>query len=196
MGVGFYETTYIMVVLEIKKFGCPVLRKKGAPVEVVTDETRKLIDEMFETMYAEEGIGLAAPQVGVSWRLVVLDVGPHDLSVKPMVLINPDVIWTAGEFVGEEGCLSLPGIAGDVKRPAQVRVSALDRDGSAFEVALDGIAAKAVQHEIDHLNGVLVVDHFSTIRRNLLRGQLRRLQREGKRQDPASRHVEKAGNNG
>lgn len=185
-----------MAVLEIKKFGCLVLRKKGAPFEVVTDETRKLIDEMFETMYAEEGIGLAAPQVGVSRRLAVLDVAPHDPLAKSMVLINPNVIWTAGEFVGEEGCLSLPGIAGDVKRPAQVRVSALDRDGSAFEVALDGIAAKVVQHEIDHLNGVLVIDRFSTIRRNLLRGQLRRLQREGKRQDSAFRHVEKAGNNG
>ena len=178
------EQYFYMALLEIKKFGCPVLRKKGTPVEGLTDEMRCLIEDMFETMYAEEGIGLAAPQVGVTSRLVVLDVGPHDPSQEPMVLINPKVVWSAGEFVGEEGCLSLPGIAGDVKRPEKVRVSALNREGGAFEVEGDGIMAKVLQHEIDHLDGVLVIDHFSTIRRNLLRGQLRRLQREGKRQTP------------
>ena len=171
-----------MALLEVKKLGCPVLRKKCQPVAQVTDEVRQLVDDMFETMYAEEGIGLAAPQVGVCQRLLVLDVGPHDPLAEALAFINPQILGSDGEFVGEEGCLSLPGIAGDVKRPEQVRVAALGRDGTAFEMDLAGMAAKVLQHEVDHLDGVLVIDHFSAIRRNLLRGQLKRLVREGKRQ--------------
>lgn len=171
-----------MALLEIKKFGCPTLRKSCAPVAAVTDDVRQLIDDMFDTMYEAEGIGLAAPQVGVTDRLLVLDVRPHDPTAEPLVCINPELLWTAGAFTGEEGCLSLPGIAADVTRPAQVRVRALDRDGQAFEMDLDGMSAKALQHEVDHLDGVLVLDHFSTIRRNLMRGQLRKLQKTGKKQ--------------
>ena len=181
-----------MALLEIKKFGCETLRKTCAPVRDVTDEMRRLFDDMFETMYVAEGIGLAAPQIGVSERFLVLDVRPHDPAVEPRVFINPEIIWSAGEFVGEEGCLSLPGIAGDVKRAAQVHVRALDRDGQVFEMRLEGIAAKALQHEIDHLDGMLVIDRFSTIKRNLVRGQLRRLQRVGKRQAPGIAYVEMA----
>ncbi len=158
-------------------------------VEAVTEGVGRLIDDMFDTMYAREGIGLAGPQVGVSQRVLVLDVGPHDASARPMALVNPKVIWSEGEGVGEEGCLSLPGIAGDVKRAAQVRVAALDREGTPFEMALDGIASRAAQHEVDHLDGILVIDRFSTVRRNLLRGQLRRLKREGGRQDPGPVYV-------
>ena len=171
-----------MALLEIKKFGCPTLRQKASPVQDVNDDLRRLVEDMFETMYDAEGIGLAAQQVGFTERLLILDVRPHDPSKQPLVFINPEILWAEGEFVGEEGCLSLPGIAGDVKRPAQVRVRALDRDGQEFEMDLDGIGAKALQHEIDHLDGVLVLEHFSAIKRNLLRGQLRRLQREGKAQ--------------
>ena len=171
-----------MALLEIKKFGCPTLRKMCSPVVEVTEEIRRLIVDMFETMYEAEGIGLAAPQVGVTERLLVLDVRPHDPTAEPRVFINPEILWSAGEFVGEEGCLSLPGISGDVKRPAQVHVRARDRDGHMFEILLDGIAAKALQHEVDHLDGILVLEHFSTIRRNLIRGQLRKLQRTGKTQ--------------
>ena len=101
-----------------------------------------------------------------------------------MALINPRIVWTAGEIVGEEGCLSLPGIAGDVKRAAQVKIEALDRDGALQTMDLDGIASRAAQHEIDHLDGVLVIERFSTIRRNLLRNQLKKLRREGVDQDP------------
>lgn len=171
-----------MALLEIKKFGCPTLRKSCLPVAEVTGNIRQLIDNMFDTMYEAEGIGLAAPQVGVTDRLLVLDVRPHDPMAEPLVCINPELLWTAGEFTGEEGCLSLPGIAADVTRPAQVRVRALDRDGQQFEMDLDGMCAKALQHEVDHLDGVLVLDLFSTIRRNLMRGQLRRLQKIGKKQ--------------
>lgn len=182
----------VMALLEIKKFGCATLRKKATPIHEVNDDVRQLIDDMFETMYDAEGIGLAAQQVGFTERLLILDVRPHDPTSEPLVFINPEILWAEGEFVGEEGCLSLPGIAGEVKRPAQVRVRALDRDGREFEMNLDGMGAKALQHEVDHLDGVLVLEHFSAIKRNLLRGQLRRLQREGKQQALGLTHVEKS----
>ena len=171
-----------MALFEIKKFGCPSLRRKAQPVESVTEEVRTLVDDMFETMYAAEGIGLAAPQVGVSRRVVVLDVSPSDSEGEALVLINPELARGEGEVVGEEGCLSLPGVVGDVKRWAQVHVKALDRDGNVVSGVMTDIAARAVQHEVDHLNGVLVTDHFSAIKRNLLRSQLVTLKREGSRQ--------------
>ncbi len=172
-----------MALLEIKKFGCSTLRKKGTPVLAVTDEIKQLVDDMFETMYEAEGIGLAAQQVGLTERLLVIDVRPHEPTAEPLVVINPEILWAEGEFVGDEGCLSLPGIAGEVKRPAQVRLRASGLDGELFEMDLDGIGAKVLQHEIDHLDGVLVLEHFSSIKRNLLRGQLRKLQKEGKSQE-------------
>lgn len=180
-----------MALLEIKKFGCPTLRKKGIPVLAVTNDIKQLVDDMFETMYEAEGIGLAAQQVGFTERLLVLDVRPHEPTETPLVVINPEILWAEGEFVGEEGCLSLPGISGEVKRPAQVRLRALGLDGQFFEMDLDGIGAKALQHEIDHLDGVLVLEHFSAIKRNLLRGQLRKLQKEGKNQTLGLAYVER-----
>ncbi len=171
-----------MALLEIKKFGCPVLRQKATPIRDITDEMQQLIEDMFATMYAAEGVGLAAQQVGFTERLLVLDVRPRDALSEPLVFINPEILWTEGEHIGEEGCLSLPGIAGDVRRPARIGVCALDGNGREFEMDLDGIAAKVLQHEIDHLDGVLIVEHFNAIKRNLVRGQLRKLQREGKRQ--------------
>lgn len=178
-----------MAFLEIKKLGCPVLRKKARPVDGVTDEVRRLVDDMFDTMYAASGIGLAAPQVGVSQRVVVMDVRGRDPSVEPVALINPEQVWSAGEEVGEEGCLSLPGILGDVKRSARIRVTGLSPDGERLEMELDGILARVAQHEMDHLGGILVIDRFGAVKRNLLRGQLRRLKREGERQTPHSTYV-------
>lgn len=173
-----------MALLEIKKLGCPVLRKQAQPVGTVTEDVQRLVEEMFETMYAAEGIGLAAPQVGVSRRVIVVDVGPHDASAEPMALINPEVLWLSEETAAnEEGCLSLPGISGDVKRASRIRVRALNPEGEPFEVALSDMAARVVQHEIDHLEGVLVIDRFNAVRRNLLRGQLRKLKKEGTRQE-------------
>ena len=171
-----------MGLLEIKKLGCETLKTVADPVADVSDDVRRLVDDMFETMYAAEGIGLAAPQVGVSQRIIVLDVSPSEPRFQPRALINPRYIWTAGEVVGEEGCLSLPGIAGDVKRAAQVRIEALDRAGDQQMMEFDGMAARAAQHEIDHLDGVLVLEHFSAIRRSLLRNQLKKLRREGLKQ--------------
>ena len=178
-----------MALLEIKKFGCPTLRKKATPVQDVTDEVRKIVEDMFETMYEAEGVGLAAQQVGYTGRLLVMDVRPCDPMSDPLVFINPEILWKEGECIGEEGCLSLPEIVGDVTRPAQVRVCALDGNGRVFEMDLDGIAAKALQHEIDHLNGVLILEHFNAIKRNLLRSQLRKLQREGKKQAPGLTYI-------
>ncbi len=178
-----------MPLLEIKKFGCPTLRKKATPIGDVTADVQQLIEDMFETMYAAEGIGLAAQQVGFTGRLLVLDVRPREPMSEPLVCIDPKILRTEGEGTGEEGCLSLPGIVGDVKRPAQIRMRARNENGQVFEMDLDGIAARALQHEIDHLNGVLIVEHFSAIKRNLLRGQLRKLQREGKQQAPGLTYV-------
>ena len=180
-----------MALLEIKKFGCATLRKKATPVQEVTDETRKLVQDMFETMYEAEGIGLAANQIGVTERILILDVQPHHPDSEPMVFINPEIIWSAGEYTGDEGCLSLPGISGEVTRPAQVRVRALKEDGTSFEMDLDQMGAKALQHEVDHLDGILVLEHFSVIKRNLLRNQLRKLQKEGKNQTLDLRYIER-----
>jgi len=180
-----------MALLEIKKLGCATLRKIATPIQDVTDETRKLVRDMFETMYEAEGIGLAANQIGSTERVLILDVTPHHPESEPMVFINPEIVWSAGEYTGEEGCLSLPGVSGEVTRPAQVRVRALDENGESFEMELDGMGAKALQHEVDHLDGVLVLEHFSVIKRNLLRNQLRRLQKEGKNQTLDLRYIER-----
>ena len=174
-----------MALLEIKKLGCPILKLAAEDVSAVTDAVRQLVDDMFDTMYAAEGIGLAAPQVGASDRIVVLDVSLSFPGFEPRALINPRIVCEAGEIVGEEGCLSLPGIEGDVKRAAQVKIEALDRNGELQSMDFEGIASRAAQHEIDHLDGVLVIERFSMIRRNLLRNQLKKLRREGVRQDPS-----------
>ena len=173
-----------MSLLEIKTFGCPVLRQKASSVEEVTDDIRSLVQEMFETMYAAEGIGLAAPQVGMSIRLLIMDVSPSDPEATPTVLVNPEIVSADGEITGEEGCLSLPGVSGEVKRHANIAVRALDENGCSVEYELSEIHSRVAQHEVDHLDGTLVTDHFSTIKRNLLRGQLRKLKREGVRQTP------------
>lgn len=171
-----------MALLEIKLFGCPTLRRKTEPVPEVSAEVKTLTDNMYETMYEAEGIGLAAPQVGVLQQVLVMDVTPQDPSSTPMVLINPEILEADGQVSGEEGCLSIPGVAGDVKRAEHVCIRASDRDGQQVELTLSGIAARVAQHEIDHLQGILVTDHFSVIKRNLLRSQLRKLKREGTRQ--------------
>ncbi|MDA0708666.1 MAG: peptide deformylase [bacterium] len=180
-----------MALLEIKKLGCSTLRKKSTAVLEVTQETRQLVQDMFDTMYEAEGIGLAANQIGLTERLLILDVRPHHPESDPMVFINPKIVWSAGEYTGDEGCLSLPGISGEVTRPAQVHVRALNDSGEVFEKSLEGMCAKALQHEVDHLDGILVLEHFSVIKRNLLRGQLRRLQKEGKNQTPGVKYLDR-----
>jgi peptide deformylase len=145
------------------------LRQVAEPVHQVDDSIRQLADDMLETMYKAPGIGLAAPQIGVLKRVVVVDVAKRqseDAAPAPMVLVNPVLTWESEEkSVYEEGCLSIPDYYEEVERPAVVRVSYLDRDGQPQDIEADGILATCLQHEIDHLNGVLFIDHISRLKR-------------------------------
>jgi peptide deformylase len=146
-------------VLEIRVLGDPILRKETAPVAAVSDEIRKLIDDMFDTMYAAKGIGLAAPQVG---RLERVAVEGHS---EPIALVNPEVVFAEGSAKAEEGCLSIPDVFGDVERPANVVVRALDREGTKIEIEATELLARCFQHEIDHLHGKLFIDYLSVLKR-------------------------------
>jgi len=147
--------------------GSPVLRQKSPPVRTVDDEVRQLVDDLFETMRAAKGVGLAANQIGVARRVAVVDVGEED--PPPLVLINPVILERSEEDeTAEEGCLSIPDIFGDVTRPARVVVEALDLEGKKVRTEASGYKARAIQHEIDHLDGVLFLDHLSAVKRNLL----------------------------
>jgi peptide deformylase len=148
------------VIRDIYTLGQPILRQETTPVVKVTDELRRLIDDMFETMYAARGVGLAAPQVGREERLAVIDTDD-----SPIVIINPEIIAEEGMMRGEEGCLSIPEVFGDVERAAKVTVRALDRDGNPFDVTGTELFARALQHEIDHLHGKLFLDHLGFIKR-------------------------------
>jgi peptide deformylase len=148
-------------ILDIRVLGDPVLRKETVPVAEVTDETRKLIADMFETMYASEGIGLAAPQVGRSERIAVVDV-----DAQRFALINPEVLGTSGGTdKSEEGCLSIPNIYGDVTRPFTVTVRALNEQGEEYELTASELLGRCLQHEIDHLDGKLFIDYLSVLKR-------------------------------
>jgi len=165
-----------MAVLEILEFPDPRLRTRAEPVEAVDDGTRELITNMFETMYEAPGIGLAATQVNVHKRLLVMDVS-EDKS-EPLVFINPDY-EVLDEALGEydEGCLSVPGYYETVSRPQRIRVTALDREGESFTADLEGIAAICLQHEVDHLDGKLFVDYLSPLKRQRIRKKLEKDQR-------------------
>lgn len=149
-----------MTLLDIHLLGSPILREETEPVAEVTDEIRQLIDDMFATMYAAKGLGLAAPQVGRRERLTVVDV-----EGARYALINPEIVTADGTQRGEEGCLSIPEIYGDVDRAMTVTVRALDRDGHPIEVSGDGLLARCLLHEIDHLHGRLFIDYLSVIKR-------------------------------
>jgi len=147
--------------------GSPVLRQKAKKVAEIDDAVRTLVDDLFETMRAARGVGLAANQVGVARRVAVVDVGEDD--PPPLVLINPVIIERGDEVdTAEEGCLSIPEVFGDVERLARVVVEALDRAGQSYRATATGYKARAIQHEIDHLDGILFLDHLSTVKRGLL----------------------------
>ncbi|HET7585811.1 MAG TPA: peptide deformylase [Gemmatimonadaceae bacterium] len=149
-----------MSLLDIHLLGSPILRRETEPVATVTDELRRLVDDMLETMYAARGIGLAAPQVGRTERVAVVDVND-----APIVLINPEIARREGTERGEEGCLSIPDIYGEVERATRIVVRAIDRDGAPFEHEATGLEARAIQHEVDHLHGRLFIDHLSLLKR-------------------------------
>ena len=156
-----------MTVRTLHLLGSPVLRQKAAAVAHVDDTVRALVDDLFETMRAAKGVGLAANQIGVARRVAVVDVGDED--PPPLVLINPAIVERGEEEeTAEEGCLSIPEIFGDVVRSERVVVEALDREGRPFRSEAHGYKARAIQHEIDHLDGILFLDHLSAVKRNLL----------------------------
>jgi peptide deformylase len=159
-----------MAILSILEFPDPRLRKKASPVVQVDDELRRLIDDMFETMYAAPGIGLAATQVDVHQRLLVADVSTE--KNEPQVLINPEILEKDGVAITEEGCLSVPGYYEEVERADHIKVRFLDREGQPAERDFEGLLAVCVQHEIDHLNGRLFVDYLSEAKRQRIRKRL------------------------
>ena len=165
-----------MAILTILEFPDERLRQKAKPVETVDDGIRKLIDDMFETMYAAPGIGLAATQVNVQRRLLVLDISEE--KNQPLALINPELLTREGQEESDEGCLSVPGVFEKVKRAEKIRVRALNRDGESFEMDADGLLAVCIQHEIDHLEGKLFVDYLSPLKRQLARKKVKKEQRQ------------------
>jgi peptide deformylase len=172
-----------MTKLAILEYPDPRLRKKAAPVTVVDDALRQLADNMLETMYAAKGVGLAATQVDVHKRMIVLDVSEE--RDRPLVLINPELLKLEGSDLAEEGCLSLPGIYDKLSRATHIRVRALGRDGQSFDMDADGLLAVCIQHEMDHLEGKLFVDYLSELKRQLIR---RRLEKERKQRSTGSEH--------
>ncbi len=164
-----------MARLNILHFPDPRLRKRALPVETVDESVRSLVDDMLETMYAAPGIGLAATQVNIQKRVVVMDVSEE--KNQPLVFINPMMLERTGEIETDEGCLSVPGFYDTVRRAERVRVSALDRDGEPFELDASGLLAVCIQHEIDHLDGKLFVDHLSMLKRDRIRRKLEKQSR-------------------
>ena len=162
-------------ILTIYRYPDPVLRARAQPIENIDGKLQELIDSMTETMYKAPGIGLAAPQVGESIRLVVYDVTPAEDGDKINVIINPEIVSAEGSIVYEEACLSVYDFSAEVERSARVYVKALDRDGNPIEIEAEGLHAVCLQHEIDHLNGVLFIDHISTIKRSLYKKRLKKI---------------------
>jgi peptide deformylase len=157
-----------MAVRPILKYPDPRLKQPALPVAAVDDEIRKLVDDMAETMYAAPGVGLAANQVGVLLRVFVIDIASDDEPSDLKVFINPEIESSEGTQTWEEGCLSFPGVTEEIRRAERVRVKALDRDGKPFELDAEGLLAVAIQHETDHLNGVVMLDRLSAVKRRLL----------------------------
>jgi len=164
-------------VLEILTYPDPILRKKADDVDTITDDYHQLIEEMAEAMYDDDGVGLAAPQIGVSKQVIVVDGGEGF-----MAFFNPEIIKTGDDTdTIEEGCLSLPGIRIQVERPTQITLRALNVKGETVQLEIEGLIARIFQHEIDHLNGILIIDRVSSINRSLLKSKLRKLEKEALR---------------
>ena len=167
------------------------LRLKSEPVKAVDKPLRTLVDDMFETMYAAPGIGLAAIQIGVPQRVVTMDLAKKDEPRQPQVFINPEVIWESDEKATyEEGCLSIPEYYEEVERPAAVKVKYLDLDGKPQEIEATGLLATCLQHEIDHLNGVLFIDHISKLKRDMVMKKFNKAAKKGEPAKPLSEDKE------
>ena len=163
----------------IVKFGDPILEKPGAPVKKFDADLEQLIDDMFASMYAAQGVGLAAPQIGLSLRLTVIDVTGGKNPEAKIVLANPEIIHAEGEVREEEGCLSIPGFRGYVVRPQFVTVKAQNAKGESYEIRGENLLARAFCHEIDHLNGILFLTHLSMLKRDLIKRKIKKLKKQG-----------------
>ncbi len=163
------------MVREIVIWPDPILKQVAKPVDRVDDTIRRLLDDMADTMYAADGVGLAAPQIAELRRLIVIDTSPRQEGQKLIHLVNPEIVRLEGETTYTEGCLSIPGEAEEVDRAAKAWARALDYHGKPFEIEADGLLAIALQHEIDHLNGTLFVDHLSSLKRELIRKRMKKL---------------------
>ena len=166
-----------MAVLTVRKYGDPILRRRAEPVGEVTPEIRAILRDMIDTMYREVGVGLAAPQVGISLRLMVVD---DEKGRGPRALVNPEIVDQGGRVVAEEGCLSIPGIFAPVARAEWVRLEAQDEEGQPVTVETKGLSARVIQHEMDHLDGVLFIDRLDAVRRDRVK---RAIKKEGLRED-------------
>jgi peptide deformylase len=167
-----------MALRPILKYPDPRLKQIAEPVGSVNDEIRQLVDDMAETMYAAPGVGLAANQIGVLLRVFVIDVAGEDEPSDLKVFINPELVETTGTQTWEEGCLSFPGVTEEIRRAERVRVKALDREGKPFELEAEGLLAVAIQHENDHLNGVVMLDKLGAVKRRILGRKLARAKAE------------------
>jgi peptide deformylase len=166
-------------IYKIVKYGDPVLEKPGAAIKEFGAELEQLAEDMFATMYAAQGVGLAAPQVGKSIRLTVVDVTTGKNPEAKIVMVNPEIIHAEGEVREEEGCLSIPGFRGYVVRPQFVTVRAQNAKGETFEIRGENLLARAFCHELDHLNGVLFLQHLSMLKRDLIRRKIKKLRKQG-----------------
>jgi peptide deformylase len=167
-----------MAILQILTAPDPRLKEVSAPVDIVGDAVRKLMDDMLETMYAAPGIGLAAIQVGIAKRIIVMDLAPEGAPPGPRFYVNPERVWAAEETkLSEEGCLSVPDMYEMVERPDQARVTYLDYDGKRQEILADGMLAVCLQHEMDHLEGILFIDHLSRLKRDMILRKLAKAKR-------------------
>jgi len=173
----------IMAVRTILHYPDPRLREKALPVAEITPAIQQLVDDMAETMYAAPGVGLAATQIGEPHRIFVIDTAGEDEPSDLKVFVNPEIVASEGKITWEEGCLSFPSVTEDIDRKARVRVRALDREGKAFELDAEGLLAVAVQHELDHLDGVLMIDHMGALKKRIVDRKMRR--REPQRPQPS-----------
>jgi peptide deformylase len=164
-----------VAILQIKEFPDPILRRKAERIEIIDSHIQQLIDEMVETLYEAPGLGLAAPQVGYSKRLFVFDLGQHDPRFPLTVLINPEIIQTENEVSDFEGCLSIPEQRLKVVRPRRVIIKGLDREGNVLELEGENLAARLFQHEMDHLNGILLIDRISRLKRSILLKKMKKI---------------------
>lgn len=164
-----------MALLHVLQFPDPLLRNKAQPVSVVDDSIRKMVDDMFETMYEQSGVGLAAIQVNIAKRIIVIDVSEN--RTQPLCVINPEIIKREGTQYESEGCLSFSGVFDKVERSAKIRFKALDRDGKSYELDAEDILSICIQHEMDHLDGVLFIDHLSRLKQERARKKLEKMRK-------------------